>query len=72
MIVIKFSEQKANKIGRDKRNWTLREIEKETDVSRNSLSRWQRERGQTRVEFDVLETLCKFFECQPGDLIEMV
>lgn len=72
MIVIKFQEQKANKIGRDEKPWPLRSIEKATGVSRNSLSRWQQEKPRARVELDVLEALCKFFECQPGDLIKMV
>lgn len=72
MIVICFNEQKANKIGRDKRNWTVRQMEEVTGVSRNSLSRWQQEKPRARIELDVLEALCKFFECQPGDLIKMV
>lgn len=71
-IIIKFEEQKAKKIDRDKRPWSLRAIEKVTGVSRNSLSRWQRKKPRARIELDVLEALCRFFECQPGDLIKMV
>lgn len=53
------------------RSLTNREIAEVIGVSTNALSRWF-SGDVTRFDADVLDALCRYFDCRVGDLLEYV
>ena len=49
----------------------IADVAKETGINRGTLTRLYHETGQ-RLELDVLNQLCLFFECPVGDLFEWI
>ena len=49
----------------------ISDVVKETGINRGTLTRLYHETAQ-RVELDVLNQLCVFFECSVGDLLEWI
>ncbi|MEE2732272.1 MAG: helix-turn-helix transcriptional regulator [Pseudomonadota bacterium] len=47
------------------------DVARETGINRGTVTRLYNETA-TRVDFSVLETLCRFLNCQVGDLIEII
>ena len=47
---------------------SLVEVERKTGISRKTLQAW-RDNQIDRFDKYVLEKLCEYFHCQPGDLI---
>ena len=47
------------------------DVARETGINRGTVTRLYNETA-TRVDFSVLETLCRFLKCQVGDLIEII
>ena len=45
------------------------EVARETGVSRNMISALYYENAK-RIDLSTLAALCKYFNCQPGDLLE--
>ena len=68
MITNRFKILLAEKETRDRRNWSYREISRETGVAPNSLSDYARNRVQ-RFDAVTLDAMCTFFECSVGDLL---
>ncbi len=58
-------KQKEMEQGKD---ISLVQVSKMTGVSRTTLQAW-RDNQIDRFDNDVLEKLCHYFHCQPGDLI---
>lgn len=44
-------------------------LSRETKIHRNMLTLLYYEKAK-RVEFDVLDKLCRYFECQVGEILE--
>ena len=49
----------------------IKSLHDKTGLNRNTLSNLYHEKVK-RVDFDTLERLCEFFDCQPGDLLEYI
>jgi putative transcriptional regulator len=58
----------AEKEFREKRKLTYRTISQETGISTTTLTLYMSQKGD-RIDLSTLETLCKYFNCQPGDLL---
>jgi putative transcriptional regulator len=54
---------------RENRNVTLVEIEKATDINRQTLQWWRDNVVAKRYDAVVIDRLCKFFDCDVGDLL---
>lgn len=67
MIRFRLQELLAEKQFRDGRKVTLTELSKATGINRVTLSKMVNHRGYSTVT-DNLDSLCKFFECEVGDL----
>lgn len=52
------------------RKLKISDVSRETGIHRNMLTLLYYEKAK-RIEFDVLEKLCRFFKCQVGDLFEV-
>lgn len=46
------------------------EVSRDTGINRGTITRLYQETA-VRVEFDVLETLCRYLECEIGELLEI-
>ena len=47
------------------------DVMRDTGINRSTLTRLYHE-TTTRIDFETLETLCKYLECDIGDFLEMV
>ena len=47
------------------------DVVRKTDLHRNTVTLLYKETAQ-RVDFETMEKLCRLFECQIGDLFELV
>ncbi len=61
----------AEKEARDRRNWSYIEIQALTGVGTHTLSGYAQNIVQ-RFDAVTLDALCKFVECQVGDLLTRV
>lgn len=59
----------ARMMGERKLNIT--DVARATNLNRNTVTLLYRETAR-RVDFETLEALCKFFECEVGDLVEYI
>jgi len=55
----------------ERRVRSLAQVSREAGVSVPAVSRLANETA-VRVDFGTLDALCKYFDCQPGDLLEYV
>lgn len=51
------------------RKLKISDVSRETGIHRNMLTLLYYEKAK-RVEFDVLEKLCRFFKCRIGEILE--
>jgi len=58
----------AEKEFREKRKLTYRIIAQETGLTVSTLTAYLTQKA-TRFDGPTLETLCKYFDCQPGDIL---
>ncbi len=58
----------AEKSRLDGRRVTYDDIQKATGIFPSTLSRVAAARGK-RIDLTVLERLCEYFDCEPGDLL---
>ena len=65
-----FEERLFEKMNKEKRRISLQEISEATGISKNSLSNLSKP-SLTGINFKTLETLCRYFECGPGDLLRL-
>ncbi|MDV2858231.1 helix-turn-helix transcriptional regulator [Oceanimonas sp. CAM02] len=68
VLLIQLLDEKSF---REKRRITLSEVSKETGISRATLTRIANVPGNV-TNTDTINALCKYFECQPGELLSYV
>uniref|UniRef100_UPI0040470ACF helix-turn-helix domain-containing protein n=1 Tax=Methylotuvimicrobium sp. KM2 TaxID=3133976 RepID=UPI0040470ACF len=71
MLRFKLKELLAEKSFREGRKITLEEVAKLTGVNRATLSKMNNPLGHNTTTNN-LDALCKFFDCQIGELVEFV
>ena len=64
----KFAVLLATKGAREKRRIPLTEVQKETGIAWKTLQAWQNDQV-TRFDAIVIEALCEYLNCEPGELI---
>lgn len=67
MIQCRLRELMAAKGRRERRKVTYDDILAQTGIAKTSLTRLANDRAD-RVAVSVLDRLCDYFDCQPGDL----
>lgn len=68
MIRFRLTELTADKAFRERRVISLSEIAQETGIHRATLSKIANQPG-SNVGTDIIDKLCRYFSCQPGDLM---
>lgn len=53
------------------RKLRVSDVVRETGINRSTLTRLYHE-TTSRIDFDTLETLCRFLDCEVGELLEIV
>ena len=53
------------------RKLKISDVANDTGINRGTITRLYKETAE-RVELDVIEKLCRYFECDVGDLIELL
>lgn len=48
----------------------ISDVVRDTGINRSTVTRLYHE-TTTRIDFDTLEVLCKYLECEPGDLLSI-
>jgi len=71
MIKYNFKALLHDKEFKEDRKITYDEIAESTGLSRQTLSNVSSKRGHN-VTADVIEKLCLYFECGPGDLMTII
>ena len=67
----RFGTLLASKRALEKRNIPIAEVSRETGIARITLQSWANN-TVTRFDAPVIDALCQYFKCQPGDLFEYV
>lgn len=49
----------------------ISDVVRDTGINRSTVNRLYHE-TTSRIDFETLEVLCKYLECEPGDLLEIV
>lgn len=68
MIRFRLAELTADKAFRERRVVRLTEIAQATGIHRATLSKMVNQPG-SNVGTDIIDKLCRYFMCQPGDLM---
>ena len=71
MIRFKLKQQIADLEFREKRRVTIQEVAEATGINRMTLSKMINQHGAV-IRTDVLDKLCKFFNCKIEDLAEYI
>jgi putative transcriptional regulator len=71
MILYKLNSRIDDVSNRLRRRVSLKEIEEATGVSSTVLSYMRTKYGYVTTTRQI-DALCKYFECQPGDLLQWV
>ncbi len=53
------------------RKLKISDVANKTGINRGTITRLYKETAE-RVELDVVEKLCRYFECEVGELIEIL
>ena len=72
MIRFRIKELLAEKEFREQRKITLGEFSEKTGVNRTSLSKMQSPTMRHSTTTNAIDSLCKYFRCQVGDLMVYV
>ncbi len=67
MIQCRLRELMAAKSRRERRKITYDDVRFQTGMSKTTLTRLANDRSEG-VSFSVMDRLCTYLECQPGDL----
>ncbi len=70
MIRILLKKLLDEKSFKERKRITLNEVSQETGVSRATLTRIANVPGYN-TNTDTLNALCRYFECSPGELLEL-
>jgi len=71
MIRFRLSELIAEKAFKERRALSLTEVADQSGVHRATLSKMANQPG-ANIGTDIIDKLCKYFGCQPGDLLMYV
>lgn len=71
MIRVLVKQLLDEKEFRERRHITLNEVSKETGISRPTLTRVVNVPGYN-TNTDTIDALCRYFECTPGELLQLV
>lgn len=71
MIRFRLAELLADKTFKERRAVPVSEVAEATGVHRSTLSKMLNHPG-VNVGSDVIDKLCRYFACQPGDLMAYV
>lgn len=71
MIRVLLIQLLDDKSFREKRRITLSEVSEQTGISRATLTRIANVPGNVTTT-DTISALCKYFKCQPGELLSYV
>ncbi len=67
-VRVNFRRLLAEKEVRENTRYTMTDVARETNMSRQALYPWLN--GDIRtVRLDTLAAVCRFLECQPGDVL---
>jgi len=69
MIRVLLKKLLDEKSFREKRRITLNEVSEQTGISRATLTRIANIPGYN-TNTDTIDALCRYFDCQPGELLE--
>jgi len=69
MIRVLLKKMLDEKSFQEKRRITLNEVSESTGISRATLTRIANIPGYN-TNTDTIDALCKYFQCQPSDLLE--
>ncbi|WP_439504030.1 helix-turn-helix domain-containing protein [Methylophaga sp.] len=53
------------------RKLKISDVVNETGINRSTVTRLYHE-TTTRIDFETLENLCRYFDCEPSDLLSIV
>lgn len=67
-VILKVDAKLKEKSEREGRTILQKEVADVTKIPQGTVSRYMKG-NLRRVDFDVLEKLCDYFQCAPGDLI---
>lgn len=71
MIRFRLAELIADKAFKERRSISMTEVAEGSGVHRATLSKMVNQPG-TNVGTEIIERLCVYFQCQPGDLMTHV
>ena len=71
MIRFRLTELIADKAFKERRVVPLTEVAEATDIHRATLSKMANQPG-ANIGTDVIDKLCRYFGCQPGELLVYV
>lgn len=71
MIRIRLKQLLDEKAFSERRRITLNDVSEATGISRPTLTRIANVPGYN-TNTETLDALCKYFECEPGDLLQRV
>lgn len=71
MIRFRLTELTADKAFKERRVVSITEIAEKTGIHRATLSKIANQPG-ANIGTDIIDKLCKYFGCQPGDLLTYV
>ena len=70
-VINRFAFILSEKERKENRKISYSDIFQETGIATSTLSKWATNKVR-KYDADTIEKLCKFLECQPGDLIVFV
>jgi len=70
MLRVLFKKLLDEKAFRERRRITLSQVSQDTGISRATLTRISNVPGYN-TNTDTLAALCRYFQCGPGDLLEL-
>jgi putative transcriptional regulator len=68
MIRFRLAELIADKAFKERRSISMTEVAEGSGVHRATLSKMANQPG-TNVGTEIVDKLCRYFQCQPGDLL---
>lgn len=71
MIRFRLTELISDRAFKERRVVTLSEVAQATGIHRATLSKMSNQPG-ANIGTDVIDKLCRYFQCQPGDLLMYV
>lgn len=71
MIRFRLAELIADKAFKERRVVSLTEVSEKTGIHRATLSKIANQPG-ANIGTDIIDKLCAYFDCQPGDLLTYV